>query len=1076
MVISCHCNERRWCACTVVDPVVGNGGDAHGLRPCACSCGNCKCNDAIKLFMVGSRSVVFVRIEGMRQGIVPKAVKDALLEFSEVRHVRAAAVDGELHVYVSGKSNADLDEKIVAKIMSTGCKASLIDPATRTSVEHEMFMDIPDDDVAEKKKESGGCCAPREAVDNEVVSEKMAAMAVVEGVMRTTLSVVGMTCASCVATIERQLKQQKGVLSVSVSLLTERCTVDHDASIVSPKEIKTFIYDLGFDAEVLNLPPAALSDTTLIIEGMTCASCVSAVEAKLSATMGIVSASVNLIAGKCAVRYDPSVVGPRDIICIVEDLGYGAELDSGEMSVGDTSRQDAEIASQRRLFFISLALVIPIFFISMVFPYIPSVEHVFKTEITSGLTVMSFTLFILTTPIQFGVGARFYIGAFKSLRHGVANMDVLVAGGTSAAYFYSIVTIALAMANPHYEAMEAFEISALLITFILLGKVLELLAKRKTSAAIRKLMDLQPGTAILLSVDDATGKVLSEKEILSKLVQRGDLLKVLPGAKVPADGVVVYGQSHVDESMITGESLPVHKMAGADVTGGTVNREGVLHVRADRVGADTVLSQIAKLVEDAQSSKAPIQALADKISRVFVPTVIAISLAVFLLWIALNYTVVSDSFLPKATGRFLFAFLVFISVLVVACPCALGLATPTAVMVGTGIGARNGVLIKGGEPLQTAHSVNAIIFDKTGTLTHGKPVVTDVIMAKESTLSRIEFMAIVGAAEQNSEHPLGKAIYNAAVQECSAADGSPASFAEASSFEAVPGRGLKCTIDGRAVFVGNRAWMVENGCDVDAHLEEAMKELELTGKTAMLTAVGGSVVGVVAVSDTLKPESRAVVRELRNRGVTVWMVTGDNARTAHAIAAQAGIVDVFAEVLPGDKTLRVRELQDSGRVVAMVGDGINDSPALAAADVGIAIAAGTEIAIEAADIVLMRSDLRDVITAIDISRKTFNRIILNFAWAFGYNLLAIPIAAGAFYYWWRALMPPWVAGIAMAFSSVSVIASSLQLNFYTKPVIRIDEDDASGAPSASVQSGVAQPRPSAVGGPIGELVVDETVC
>eukprot|EP01136_Pigoraptor_vietnamica_P017245 Opistho-1_new@62148 len=750
-MVVCGCNERRWCACTVVDLVE----DPTGLRPCACSCGKCKCNDAIRLVNVGTSHVVFVRMEGLRGGIVPKEVRKALLAFPEV-HVRSSAVEGQLHIYVGSKTPVSLNQQFVDSIVKIGCKATLIDPEARPA--RDVHIDIHLDD-GDKRAD---CCkgSPKPVTKSDDVKPAT-------GTVTTTLSVTGMTCASCVATIERQLGQQKGIFSVTVSLLTERCIVSHDLALISADGVRELIYDLGFDAVVVDLPPPSLSDAVFAIDGMTCASCSSAIESKLSAHPGVVSAAVNLVAAKCSVRYDPAVVGPRDLIEVVEDLGYGAELDAGEASAGDSTRQDAEIAGIRRLLLISVALVIPIFAISMVFPYIPPIAGAFHTEITQGLTVASLCLFVLTTPIQFGVGGRFYVGAYKSLRHGTANMDVLVAGGTSAAYIYSIVTIAIAMTNPNYEAMEAFEISALLITFIVFGKFLELLAKRKTSAAIRKLMDLQPSSAILLSLDPKTGAVLSEREILSKLVQRGDILKVLPGAKVPTDGLVVFGESHVDESMVTGESLPVGKSTGSEVTGGTVNREGVLHVRAERVGADTVLSQIARLVEDAQGSKAPIQAVADRVSRIFVPAVVAIAVGVFVIWIAVNYTVVSDGFLPHETGRFLFAFLIFISVLVVACPCALGLATPTAVMVGTGVGARNGVLIKGGEPLQTAHSVTAIIFDKTGTLTHGKPVMTDVVLAPAGPLSRAEFMAYLAAAEANSEHPLGKAIHVRATEEAS---------------------------------------------------------------------------------------------------------------------------------------------------------------------------------------------------------------------------------------------------------------------------------------------------------------------
>ena len=621
-------------------------------------------------------------------------------------------------------------------------------------------------------------------------------------------------------------------------------------------------------------------------------------------------------------------------------------------------------------------------------------------------------------------------------------------------------------------------------TFVVGGKYMEVVAKGKTSEALSKLMDLQATHAILLRIDAASGEVVGEEEIGIELVQQGDVLKVVPGAKVPVDGAVVFGHSSTDESMVTGESMPVNKEVGSTVIGGTINQHGVLHVRADRVGADSALAQITRLVEDAQSNKAPIQAIADKISAYFVPVVVLIAVLSFVVWISLAYTVVPDDWIPDGQGRFLFALIFFMTVLVIACPCALGLATPTAVMVGTGLGAMHGVLIKGGAALEKAYKVNAIIFDKTGTLTYGKPVVTDVMaFGGDGAWTDARFLTYLGSAEASSEHPLGRCIYEH-VQRLAGDEGSAVAVLPAAEFEAVPGRGLQCVVEGHRVFVGNRKGMAASGAaPVSAATNEQLEALENEGKTVMMMSVDGVVVGSIAVADTIKPESRQVVRMLEEMGTEVWMVTGDNRRTAQAIAKQAGIKNVFAEVMPADKAEKVKELQAKprhadtkprkdgsvqGKVVAMVGDGVNDSPALAQADVGIAIGAGTDIAMEAADVVLMKSDLLDVLTSMDISRRTFRRIKLNFVFAFGYNILGIPIAAGLFFPLFKAHLPPWIAGLAMALSSVSVVGSSLLLKRYKKPQ-RIALEDAhhdhdDGKKSSRIANALAtsaKPKPAA---------------
>eukprot|EP00123_Amoebidium_parasiticum_P017274 comp23779_c2_seq2/m.41241 comp23779_c2_seq2/g.41241 ORF comp23779_c2_seq2/g.41241 comp23779_c2_seq2/m.41241 type:complete len:711 (-) comp23779_c2_seq2:182-2314(-) len=661
----------------------------------------------------------------------------------------------------------------------------------------------------------------------------------------------------------------------------------------------------------------------------------------------------------------------------------------------------------------------------MVSPLIPSVHAALTKRIYRSFTLNMLLLFILTTPVQFGVGWTFHRGAYHAIKRKFANMDVLVVLGTLAAYLYSVIISLVAIARDHVDTMTFFDASAMIITFIVLGRLLEAITKAKTSEALTKLMGMQPTTAVLL--EKGKDGQMTERVIGIELVQIGDILKVVPGDKIPSDGVVVFGQSTADESMVTGESMPVHKNVGDDVIGGSINGQGVLHVRTTRVGGATVLSQITRLVEDAQSNKAPIQAVADRIASKFVPAVIVIATITFAVWLCVAHFVLGPDDIPMGFTPFLLAFNFLITVLVIACPCALGLATPTAVMVGTGLGARHGVLIKGGGPLELASKVTAVVFDKTGTLTTGKPsVVGFTPFGQYSDIQALDWLA---SAESGSEHPLGKAICEFAGEKF---DKTPLS---ARDFEAVAGRGLKCVVgENVRLVVGNRAWMAENGVEVGPAAEAIMVRHEEQGATAMLCGIVQSdLVCAIAVADAVRPESRVVVAQLKKRGIEPWMVTGDNRRTAAAIAMQVGITTVFAEVLPSQKAEKVRELQEEGKVVAMVGDGVNDSPALAQADIGIAIGAGTDVAIEAADFVLIRSDLRDVVTAFDISRVTFQRIKINFLWAYGYNTVAIPFAAGVLFPL-HVMFPPWVAAVAMACSSVSVVCSSLLLRLYRPPL------------------------------------------
>ncbi|KAJ7969429.1 Copper-transporting ATPase [Quillaja saponaria] len=622
-------------------------------------------------------------------------------------------------------------------------------------------------------------------------------------------------------------------------------------------------------------------------------------------------------------------------------------------------------------------------------------------------------------------------------------MDVLVALGTSASYFYSVCAL-LYGALTGFWSPTYFETSAMLITFVLLGKYLECLAKGKTSDAIKKLVELTPATALLL-VKDKGGRHVAEREIDSLLIQPGDTLKVLPGTKLPADGVVAWGSSYVNESMVTGESIPVLKEVGSSVIGGTINLHGALHIQATKVGSDAVLSQIISLVETAQMSKAPIQKFADFVASIFVPVVISLALLTLFGWyIAGALEAYPEQWLPENGNHFVFALMFSISVVVIACPCALGLATPTAIMVATGVGATNGVLIKGGDALERAQKVKYVIFDKTGTLTQGKATVTT---AKVFTgMDRGEFLTLVASAEASSEHPLAKAIVDYAhhfhfFDDPSAPDGYQDHNKESKSgwlfnvsdFSALPGSGVQCLIHGKRILVGNRKLMIESGIIIPNHVEKFVVELEESAQTGILVAYDDNLAGVLGVADSLKREAAVVIEGLEKMGVIPVMVTGDNWRTARAVAKEVGIQDVRAEVMPAGKADVIRSFQKDGSVVAMVGDGINDSPALAAADVGMAIGAGTDIAIEAADYVLMRNNLEDVITAIDLSRKTFSRIRLNYVFAMAYNVIAIPIAAGIFYPSLGIQLPPWAAGACMALSSVSVVCSSLLLRRYRKP-------------------------------------------
>ncbi|MEY8416949.1 heavy metal translocating P-type ATPase [Tissierella praeacuta] len=784
-------------------------------------------------------------------------------------------------------------------------------------------------------------------------------------VKKANIDIVGMTCAACSNRVERVLAKQEGVLSVVVNLLANKANIEFDTDKIKPEELVKVIEKTGYNVPLLK--------TTLIIEGMTCAACSSRVEKVLNKQEGVVKATVNLSTNKAVVEYPSGVIDEDILVKIIEKAGYKAEIEIERDLDREKELREKEIKSLKMSFIFSAALSLPLF--SAMFFHMAGIH----TILTNGWFQL-----ILATPVQFLIGYRFYKGAYNSLRGGGANMDVLVSMGTSSAYFYSIYNLITGVHEYYFEA------SAVIITLILLGKTFEAVAKGKTSEAIKKLIGLQPKTARII-------KDGVEMDISIEKVEIGDIVVVRPGERIPVDGIVVEGNSAVDESMITGESIPIDKTVDDEVIGATINKFGTFKFRATKIGKDTVLSQIIKLVEDAQGSKAPVQRLADKIAGVFVPVVVVIALITFLGFYFIG-------------GNFNIGLINAVAVLVIACPCALGLATPTAIMVGTGKGAENGILIKSGEHLERAHKIDTIVFDKTGTITKGEPEVTDIISFND--MGRDEILRIAASVERTSEHPLGQSIVKKCEEEL-------LKLLEPEKFMAIPGKGLKATFEGKEVFIGNRKLMSDNNISI-ANGEEILLKLEEEGKTAMLLSLDNKLSGILAVADKIKETSRDAIEELKNMGLDIYMITGDNERTAKAIAKEVGITNVLAEVLPENKAEVVEEIKSRGKNVGMVGDGINDAPALAAADVGFAIGTGTDVAMEAADITLMRGDLSSIVTAIRLSHRTMRTIKQNLFWAFFYNSIGIPFAALGF-------LDPMIAGAAMAFSSVSVVTNSLRL-------------------------------------------------
>jgi P-type Cu+ transporter len=792
-----------------------------------------------------------------------------------------------------------------------------------------------------------------------------------------TLQITGMTCAACSNRIEKGLKKIEGVKEANVNLALERSTIIFDPSKTSPQVFEEKIEKLGYGV--------VSEKAEFAITGMTCAACSTRIEKGLNKLEGVTKASVNLALETASVEYSPSQIAPQDITQRVEKLGYGAKLKSEEKEE-EQSYREKELSKQKGKFWFSFILSVPLLW--------AMVSHfTFTSFIPLPHMLMNpWVQLALATPVQFVVGKQFYVGAFKALRNKSANMDVLVALGTSAAYFYSLYFSLKSLGSSAHTNQLYYETSAILITLILLGKLFEANAKGRSSEAIKKMMGLQAKTAVVIR-DGA------EVEIPVEEVQKGEVIFIKPGEKVPVDGEIIEGQSALDESMLTGESVPVDKNIGDKVIGATLNKNGFLKIKATNVGRETALAQIIKVVEEAQGSKAPIQRLADYISGIFVPIVVGIALLTFFVW-----------YIWIAPGEFAPALEKLIAVLVIACPCALGLATPTSIMAGSGRAAEFGILFKGGEHLEATHKIDTILLDKTGTVTNGTPELTDVRIAQG--YEENELLQLVASAERLSEHPLAQAlvagIKNKGIE-----------IQDPLSFEAIPGYGVKATVQERKLLVGTRKLMNQHKVNIDTALEE-MTNLEREGKTAMLVALDGKYAGMLAVADTIKATSKEAVSRLKEMGLEVMMITGDNRQTAQAIGMQAGIEHVIAEVLPEGKAEEVKKLQQQGKKVAMVGDGINDAPALALADIGMAIGTGTDVAMEAADITLMRGDLMSIADAIEMSRKTISNIKQNLFWAMGYNTLGIPIAA-------VGLLAPWVAGAAMAFSSVSVVLNALRL-------------------------------------------------
>ncbi|XP_066439758.1 copper-transporting ATPase 2 isoform X1 [Eleutherodactylus coqui] len=1024
-----------------------------------------------------------ISIGGMTCGSCVSTIENTISRRKSVQSISVSLAEGMGTVlYNQTDTNA---EELRAAIEDMGFDATLISDSPSSTSSNHASSTAPD--IKQKSPETTKNGSLHQDYIVDVLPKKPHLDIPLMGdttPQKCVLQVTGMTCASCVSNIERNLKKKDGIISVLVALMAGKAEVKYVADQIEPTEIAQLIENLGFGAVVLEDCTATHGSVELVITGMTCASCVHNIESRLMRTPGILQASVALATCKAQVKFDPEMVGPRDIIQVIEGIGFHASLPKRDPSAHNLDHKE-EIRQWRKSFLFSLIFGIPVICI-MVYMLIAHNKHhgpsAMDRNIFPGLSIMNLLFFILCTLVQSFGGWYFYVQAYKSLKHKATNMDVLIVLATTIAYIYSVVILIVAIVEKSEQSPETFfDTPPMLFMFIALGRWLEHIAKSKTSEALAKLISLQATEAMVVTLGP-DHSVVREEPVAVELVQRGDIVKVVPGGKFPVDGKVIEGTSMADESLITGEPMPVRKKPGSLVIAGSINAHGSVLVEATHVGSDTTLAQIVKLVEEAQMSKAPIQQLADKISGYFVPFIISISIVTLIGWTTVgfvNFDVILKYFpdysktISKAEIIIRVGFQTAITVLSIACPCALGLATPTAVMVGTGVAAQNGILIKGGEPLEMAHKINTVMFDKTGTITHGVPKVMRVLLLGDVVKVPLKTMlAVVGTAEASSEHPLGMAVTKYCKEELGTE-----SLAYCTDFQAIPGCGISCKVnnvesvlaqseeglneqnayrngltrpqDDRSliiapelqgasapqpysVLIGNREWMRRNGLHISSDVDEAMTGHEMKGQTAVLVAIDGALCGMFAIADTVKQEAALAVHTLKAMGVDVVLITGDNRKTAKAIATQVGIQKVFAEVLPSHKVAKVQALQSEGKKVAMVGDGVNDSPALARADIGIAIGTGTDVAIEAADIVLIRNDLLDVVASIHLSKRTVRRIRVNFMFALIYNLLGIPIAAGVFLPVGLVLQP-WMGSAAMAASSVSVVLSSLQLKCYSKP-------------------------------------------
>nr|XP_030129102.3 copper-transporting ATPase 2 [Taeniopygia guttata] len=1057
----------------------------------AASCSGAFTYNVIRQPPQGTTHMAVIKIDGMTCNSCVKSIEGAISQRQGVQHVAVslAGSTGTIHYDPAVTSG----EELRAAIEDMGFDASVL---TDTATGEKRCQ--PDASKAAVQPQAPE--PPRQGNASEALpdSPHPEGSNQLSGAReeKCVLQITGMTCASCVSTIERNLQKEDGIVSVLVALMAGKAEIKYKPKLIQPLEIAQLIQNLGFEATIMENNAETEGQVELLITGMTCASCVHNIESKLMRTNGIFSASVALATSKAHIQFDPEIIGPRDIIKVIKEIGFHASVAKRAPNAHNLSHKK-EIQQWRKSFLFSLVFGIPVV-VLMIYMQIPNGEDhgskVLEQNLIPGLSILNLLFFILCTFVQFLGGWYFYVQAYKSLRHKTANMDVLIVLATTIAYLYSCIILIVAIIEKAEKSpVTFFDTPPMLFVFIALGRWLEHIAKGKTSEALAKLMSLQATEATVVTLGPGHS-IVREEQVPVELVQRGDIIKVVPGGKFPVDGKVIEGNSMADESLITGEPMPVIKKPGSTVIAGSINAHGSLLVNATHVGNDTTLAQIVKLVEEAQMSKAPIQQLADKFSGYFVPFIIIISTVTLIVWITIgfvNFDIIKKYFpnqsknISKAEIILRFAFQTSITVLSIACPCSLGLATPTAVMVGTGVAAQNGILIKGGKPLEMAHQIKTVMFDKTGTITYGVPKVMRVLlMGDTAVLPLKKVLAVVGTAEASSEHPLGMAVTKYCKEELGTER-----LGYCTDFQAVPGCGISCKVGGveailgiaeegpneldanrsgvssaplgdnrvitllesqgpstsqkYSVLIGNREWMRRNGLNIANDVNDAMTNHEMKGQTAILVAIDGVLCGMIAIADTVKQEAALAVHTLQSMGIDVVLITGDNRKTAKAIATQVGIKKVFAEVLPSHKVAKVQELQNGKKKVAMVGDGVNDSPALARADVGIAIGTGTDVAIEAADVVLIRNDLLDVVASIHLSKRTVRRIRINLILALIYNLLGIPIAAGVFMPVGLVLQP-WMGSAAMAASSVSVLLSSLQLKCYKKPDTESYEAQAQG--------------------------------